>query len=103
MHNNQINFVIAGDFNRSNVSEILDSYGALKQICSIKTRPKATLEIILTDIGHLFHPPTSLPPLQVDEGKNGKDSDHSIVIFAPKSNCQYYIENQKKTIKISLR
>ena len=96
----KVNFIIAGDFNRTDISEILHSYGALKQICSVPTRKNATLEIILTDLGHLFHPPTSLPPLEVDMGKKGEDADHNIVILAPKSNDQYYVKRKKKTITI---
>ena len=61
--NNDINFIIGGDFNRLNVSDILDSYGALKQIISIPTRKTATLEILLTDLHTMYHPPTTIPPL----------------------------------------
>ena len=50
---------------------------------SIPTRNYAILEIVLSDISHLYHPPTTLPPLQVDEDKPGSDSDHNIVVFAP--------------------
>ena len=47
----------------------------------------------------MYHPPTTLPPLQVDTGKKGKDSDHNIVVFAPISNSQYTVERIKKTVK----
>ena len=63
------------------------------------TRNEATLEIILTDLHTLFHPPTTLPPLQVDSGKDGSDSDHETVVFAPKDNRQYRATLKKKTIK----
>ena len=71
----------------------------MKQICSVPTRKNATLEVILTDMGHLFHPPSSLPPLTVDRDKKGKDSDHNIVILAPKSNSDYSIKQTQKVIK----
>ena len=95
---NEVNFLIAGDFNRLDVTDILDSYGALKQIISVPTRNTATLEIILTDLHTLFHPPTTLPPLQVDSDKQGKDGDHDIVVLAPVSNTQYKQERKKKTV-----
>ena len=95
----KMSFLIGGDFNKVSVQEILLSYGALKQICSIPTRKNISQEVILTDIGHLFHPPTSLPPLQVDRDKKGKDSDHNIVILAPKSNSEYCVEQKKREIK----
>ena len=61
-YDNDVNFLVAGDFNRVNIDDILDSYGALKQIISVPTRNTATLEIALTDLHTMFHPPTTLPP-----------------------------------------
>ena len=80
-------------------ARVLECYGALKQVISVPTRRLATLENLLTDMGPLFHPPTSLPPLQVDTGKKGKDSDHEVVIFAPISNRQFIVHRKKKVIK----
>ena len=61
-YDNQINFLIGGDFNRLKIDDILDCYGALKQVCSVPTRSSAILEIVLTDLHTLYHPPTTLPP-----------------------------------------
>ena len=99
-YDNEINFLIGGDFNRLDVSEILDCYGGLQQIISVPTRKSATLEILLTDLHTLYHPPTTLPPLQVDSDKKGKDSDHDVVLFAPVQNLNYRQERIKKTIRI---
>ena len=98
-YDNEVNFLIGGDFNRLDISDILDCYGALHQIISVPTRKNATLEIILTDLHTLFHPPTTLPPLQVDEDKLGQDSDHEVVVFAPKQNIQFKKSRTKKTVK----
>jgi hypothetical protein len=65
----------------------------------VGTRKEATLEIILSDLLNLYHPPTVIGPLQVDEGKIGKNSDHNIVIFAPRSNSAYKVERKKRSIK----
>ena len=97
-YNNDVSFLVGGDFNRLDISDILDSYGALKQVISVPTRKTATLEIILTDLHALFHPPTTLPPLQVDSDKIGKDGDHEVVILAPINNAQYRVERKKKTV-----
>ena len=97
-YDNDVSFLVGGDFNRLDISDILDSYGALKQIISVPTRKLATLEIILTDLHTMFHPPTTLPPLQVDTDKVGKDGDHEMVILAPINNLQYKVERRKKTI-----
>ena len=95
---NEVNFIIAGDFNRVNTDDILDSYGALRSVVSVPTRKNAALEVILTDLYTQYHPPTTLPPLQVDEGRLGKDGDHNIVVFAPCSNQQYKIERKKRIV-----
>ena len=76
----------------------MDSYGALKQVISVATRQSATLSNIITDLGNLYHPPTTLPPLQLDEGKRGADSDHQVIVFAPISNAQYMKPRCKKII-----
>ena len=95
---NEIHFLIGGDFNKCDISDILDSYGAMKQIVSVSTRKSAILEIILTDLHTMFHPPTTIPPLQVDKDKIGKDSDHNIVVFAPKDNAQFKQIRKKKKV-----
>jgi hypothetical protein len=95
---NDVHFLIGGDFNRLDVTPILDSYGALKQIISIPTRNGATLELLLTDLHPFYHPPTTLPPLQVDDDKAGADSDHDVVLMAPSQSSHYAVERTRKTI-----
>ena len=46
----------------------------------------------------MYHPATTIPPLQVDTAKMGKDGDHEIVVLAPKNNQQFKVERQKKKI-----
>ena len=98
-YDNEVNFIIGGDFNRLDTTDILDSYGALHQVVSVPTRKSAVLEIIMTDLHTQYYAPTTIPPLQVDEGKVGQDSDHNIVVFAPKNNVQYENCTKKKIIK----
>ena len=98
-YDNDISFLIGGDFNRLDVADILECYGGLKQIILVATRKSATLEIVLTDLHSFFHPPTTLLPLQVDPHKKGKDNGHNIVVLAPKNNAQFKIERVCKTIK----
>ena len=97
-YDNDINFLIGGDFNRMPVTDILECYGALKQVVSVPTRKSATLEILLSDLASMYHPVTTLPPLQVDTGKDGKDSDHNVVVFAPRSNVEYRVSRKKKIV-----
>ena len=96
---NEVSFLLGGDLNKLEIGPILDSYGALKQVISVTTRKSATLSNIITDLGNLYHPPTTLPPLQLDEGKKGADSDHQVIVFAPISNAQYMKPRSKKRIK----
>ena len=90
---NQVNFLLGGDFNRLNIGNILDAYWALNQLVSVPTRQGATLEIVLSDLHSLYHPPTTLPPLEVDQNKNGANSDHNILVIAPLSNQKFVIRN----------
>jgi hypothetical protein len=46
----------------------------------------------------MVHPPTTRPPIQVDSDKNGKDSDHNTVVFAPNNNLQFKQKRKKKTV-----
>ena len=97
---NDVSFLIGGDLNKLEIGPIMDSYGALKQLISVPTRKSATLSNIITDLCNLYHPPTTLPALQVDEGKKGSDADHQVVIFAPISNQNYLKPRCKKTITV---
>ena len=97
-YNNEIHFYIGGDFNRVNVKQVLRSYCSLQQVCSVPTRQGATLELILTDLHTFYHPPTCLPPLKVDQGVKGQDSDHSILVWAPKASSRFKVEREKRKI-----
>ena len=44
------------------------------------------LDMVYTDCPNLFQEPSILPPMQVDEGKVGKDSDHAGVEVLPRNN-----------------
>ena len=80
---NDVNFIISGDFNRLEVQNILDSYTALRQVVENPTRKSAILEFVITDVHSLYQPPQILPPLKVDTEKVGEDSDHDIIFLAP--------------------
>ena len=67
-------------------------------MCGVPTRKGATLQLILTDLHTYMHPPTALPPLQVDEGKAGVDSDHQALIMAPKASKDFVVKREKRKI-----
>ena len=82
-YDNRVNYLIGGDLNQLKIERILDAYGPLRQVISFATRKSATLEKVITDLHTVYQPPECLLPLQVDEDKIGKDSDHNIAILAP--------------------
>ena len=96
-HGNEISFLLAGDLNLLDINPILQSYGALSQIVTEGTRDSAVLDYIITDLQGLYHPPSCISPLEVDENKIGKNSDHNIVVLAP-INQQYAGPKRKKKI-----
>ena len=98
-HRNEVSFLLAGDLNILNIDRILECYGALKQIITEGTRKSAVLECIITDLQGFYHPPSCIHPLEVDEEKIGKDSDHNIVILAPINLPNQGPRRKKKTIK----
>jgi len=98
-YDNNVHFLIAGDFNRVDITEVLDSYGALQQICGVSSRQGAALQLVLTDLHTFLHPATALPPMQVDEDKEGRDGDHQALILAPKANKQFKKQREKREVK----
>ena len=67
-------------------------------MCSVPTRKGATLQLILTDLHSFMHPPSSHPPLQVDEWKKGVDSDHQALILAPKASSHFVKKREKRKV-----
>ena len=53
-----------------------------KFILDIITKPKATK-----------------PPLEVDENKQGSNSDHDMVIFSPKANPDFAVKRKRRSIR----
>lgn len=69
-----IGFIIAGDFNRTNIDTFIRGNG-LKQIVKFPTRGEATLDFIITNLFNHYNEPQSFAPL-------GK-SDHSCILLNP--------------------
>ena len=102
-YDNQVNFTFAGDFNHTDYTDILESYGAMHQCVSVGTRQAsqdgAALTLVLSDLHTHYHPPTTLNPLEVDDDKTGRNGDHDMVVFAPKANPDFQIQRKKRTIR----
>ena len=67
---------------------------------SVATRHTATLELVITDMATMFHPPTTLAPLNQDENSTGKPSDHNVIIVAPRTDITFQRKRRKKKVHI---
>jgi hypothetical protein len=99
-YESQVRFLISGDFNKVNIENILESNGSLHQVCSVATRHTATLELVITDMASMFHPPTTLAPLNQDENSKGKPADHNVIIVAPRTDINFQIKRHKKKVHV---
>ena len=99
-HEDQVRFIISGDFNKVNIQDVLDSNGVLQQVCSVATRQSTTLELVITDMATMLHLPATREPLEQNQHSKGKPSDHNVIIVAPKTDITFKIERHKTKIHI---
>ena len=80
-----LHFIIAGDTNDLRLDTILSLSPNFRQIVQDWTRlnPPALLDPILTTLSCYYQVPECLDPLDPDPDKNGKKSDHRIVLAKP--------------------
>ena len=78
-----LQFIIAGDTNRLNLKPILNLSPSLKQVVQVPTRlnPDVTLDPIITTMRKFYQPPITKPPIDNDQDKEGKPSDHLVVLM----------------------
>ena len=80
-----LQFIIAGDTNRLNLKPILNLSPSLKQLVTMPTRlnPDVILDPVITTMQKYYQPPVTKPPIENDENKQGKPSDHLVVLMYP--------------------
>ena len=100
LYDSQVRFIISGDFNKVDIQDVLHSNGALNQVCSVPTRKASTLELVITCMATMFHPPTTLDPINQDNNSKGKPSDHNVIIVAPKTDLNFKLKRRKKKIEV---
>ena len=98
-YNNDVHFLLAGDFNCVGIQDILDCYGVMHQVCGVPTRKGASLQLVLTDLHTHMYPPTAQLPIQRDEGAKGVDGDHQTLILAPKASAQFVVKRERTVVK----
>ena len=76
-------FVCGGDKNDLNSRLLVDISPTLHQIVTKPTYKNSVLEVIITDMGHLYSEPVVRPPVQPDDPNHGVPSDHAIALALP--------------------
>ena len=79
--------ILGADINDMSLDLLFSLDPTLKQIVNFHTNKNddKTLDVIITDCRSLLQEPTRLPPLQVDQGRQGADSDHKGVEVLPRA------------------
>ena len=77
-------FIFLGDFNDFSPQVLLELSSQLRQVVHFATRGKSTIDLIVTDMHTLYHPPQKLGPLEPDEDENGVPSDHDGILWIPR-------------------
>ena len=87
IYGSSLQFIIAGDTNRLNLSPILNLSPNLKQVVKIPTRlkPEAILDPIITTLWKYYQEPVTKPPINPNVNSKGKPSDHLVVLMKPLS------------------
>ena len=92
--------LFSGDFNTVDIQDVLNSNGALNQVCSVPTRNSATLELVITCMATLLHPPTTGDPIKQDDNSKGTPGDHNEIVIAPKTDLTFKLERHKNKIQV---
>ena len=95
-----LQFIIAGDTNRLNLSPILNLSPALRQLVQVPTRlnPDVTLDPVITTMRKFYLPPVTKPPIMNDQDKDGKPSDHLVVLMDPISSQVSCPKNKSRVV-----
>ena len=99
-YGSDIQFIIAGDTNRLNLSPITNLSPNLKQLVTVPTRlnPPAILDPIITTLGKWYQPPITKPPINPNT-ESGKPSDHLVVLMLPLVSTLQIPPRQYRTVE----
>ena len=79
-------FVCGGDKNDLDIKHLLNISSSFRQIVTRPTYRNSILDILVTDIGHLYNEPVIRPAVKPDIEGHGVPSDHNIVLATTISN-----------------
>ena len=96
-----IDFIIAGDTNRLNLSPILNLSPELQQVVKVPTRlnPDRILDPIITTLKQFYCEPTTKPPINPNSSQTGKPSDHLVVLWEPLGALQQIQARKYRTLE----
>ena len=99
-YNRGLHWIICGDTNDLKLDSILHLNKSFKQVVQNPTRldPPKILDPIITTLANYYQLPRCLPPLDSDPEKNGKSSDHLMVVMEPISTVNNQAARVKKKI-----
>ena len=101
-----LHFCIAGDTNELNLNSILSLSSNLVQVVRQPTRidpvtgSESILDPIIMTLSQFYQEPLVLDPLDPDPDKNGKKSDHRIVLMKPINEINNKSARFTKIIKV---
>ena len=93
-------FIFLGDFNDHKPDLILQLSPQLRQIVQYATYGTRTLDLLITDLHVLYHPPIGDPPLLPDDPNQAVQSDHLGNLFLPRTAQGIKNNRQYKTITV---
>ena len=96
-----LHWLLCGDTNDLRLDPILALSPNFKQCVQNFTRlnPPRILDPVITTMSKFYQIPEVVPPLDPDPGKNGKPSDHMMVIFTPINSINKKCVKKTKRIK----
>ena len=84
MKHPEARFLFMGDFNCYKPDNILLLSPQLRQLVHYPTLGGKVLDLIITDLHTLYHPPVSVPPLLPDQPADAAPSDHLGNLLIPR-------------------
>ena len=75
--------ILGADKNAMNLSPIIDCGLKLRQMVNTNTRGSKILDIIIMNMGRFYNDAVVNPPIQADDPKSGKPSDHAVPLCTP--------------------
>ena len=99
-HQEGVHFILAGDTNDLKLDSILSLSPMMKQIVSNPTRwnPPRMIDPVITTLSKYYQTPKVLPPLDNDPDKDGKPSDHGIIVVEPISEINTNCVREKRKV-----